>query len=78
MLNRSGVRNIWIYLGPGVLLWIAVFLSGVDSTLAGVLGTVAILVRAGLAHRGPDGRRLPSFQPSGPCAPTRCSTLTGG
>jgi Na+:H+ antiporter, NhaA family len=42
ILNRSGVKNIWIYLGLGVLLWIAVFLSGIHATLAGVVLALAI------------------------------------
>ncbi len=42
ILNRSGVKNIWAYLGLGVLLWIAVFLSGIHATLAGVVVALAI------------------------------------
>ncbi|KRB58291.1 sodium:proton antiporter [Rhizobium sp. Root708] len=42
ILNRSGVKNIWVYLGLGVLLWIAVFLSGIHATLAGVVLALAI------------------------------------
>lgn len=42
VLNRSGVKNIWAYLGLGVLLWIAVFLSGIHATLAGVVLALAI------------------------------------
>ncbi|WP_018899355.1 Na+/H+ antiporter NhaA [Rhizobium sp. 2MFCol3.1] len=42
ILNRSGVKNIWAYLGLGVLLWIAVFLSGIHATLAGVVLALAI------------------------------------
>ncbi|TAX72000.1 Na+/H+ antiporter NhaA [Rhizobium leguminosarum] len=42
ILNRSGVKNIWIYLGLGVLLWIAVFMSGIHATLAGVVLALAV------------------------------------
>jgi NhaA family Na+:H+ antiporter len=42
ILNRSSVKNIWAYLGLGVLLWIAVFLSGIHATLAGVVLALAI------------------------------------
>jgi NhaA family Na+:H+ antiporter len=42
ILNRSGVKNIWVYLGLGVLLWVAVFLSGIHATLAGVVLALAI------------------------------------
>ncbi len=42
ILNRSGVKNIWAYLALGVLLWIAVFLSGIHATLAGVVLALAI------------------------------------
>jgi NhaA family Na+:H+ antiporter len=42
ILNRSGVKNIWAYLGLGVLLWIAVFLSGIHATLAGVVLALCI------------------------------------
>ena len=41
-LNRSVVKNIWAYLGLGLLLWIAVFLSGLHATLAGVVLALAI------------------------------------
>lgn len=42
ILNRSGVKSIWAYLALGVLLWIAVFLSGIHATLAGVVLALAI------------------------------------
>jgi NhaA family Na+:H+ antiporter len=42
ILNRSGVKNIGAYLGLGVLLWIAVFLSGIHATLAGVILALSI------------------------------------
>lgn len=42
ILNRSGVKNLWVYLGLGVLLWLAVFLSGIHATLAGVVLALTI------------------------------------
>ena len=36
-INRLGVRRLPIYLAIGAALWIAVFLSGIHATLAGIL-----------------------------------------
>jgi NhaA family Na+:H+ antiporter len=36
-LNRFNVRNVWIYLFFGILLWLAVLNSGVHATIAGVI-----------------------------------------
>ncbi|MBP7371050.1 MAG: Na+/H+ antiporter NhaA [Arenimonas sp.] len=36
-LNRFHVRNVWIYLFFGVLLWLAVLNSGVHATISGVV-----------------------------------------
>lgn len=35
--NRFGVKNIWMYLIPGALIWYFVHHSGVHATIAGVL-----------------------------------------
>lgn len=35
-LSRSGARNVHVYIFAGILLWLAVFESGVHATLAGV------------------------------------------
>jgi NhaA family Na+:H+ antiporter len=40
--NLGGVRTVWVYLGLGVLLWIALFHSGVHATVAGVLLAMAV------------------------------------
>jgi NhaA family Na+:H+ antiporter len=40
--NLAGVRKLPVYLGLGVVLWIAVFHSGVHATIAGVLLAMAI------------------------------------
>jgi NhaA family Na+:H+ antiporter len=36
-LNRFNIKNLWMYLFFGVLLWLAVLNSGVHATIAGVL-----------------------------------------
>ena len=43
--NRAGFKHPAIYLIPGVLLWYAVFRSGVHATFAGVLLAMAIPAR---------------------------------
>ncbi|HEY5086161.1 MAG TPA: Na+/H+ antiporter NhaA [Gemmatimonadaceae bacterium] len=41
-LNTAGVRAIWVYALIGIALWIAVLLSGVHPTVAGVLLAFAV------------------------------------
>ncbi len=37
VMDRAGVRNVYAYVVVGILLWLAVFKSGVHATIAGVV-----------------------------------------
>jgi NhaA family Na+:H+ antiporter len=52
VLNRSRLKNAWAYLGLGVLLWIAVFLSGIHATMAGVV--LALVIPLKLTPGAPE------------------------
>jgi NhaA family Na+:H+ antiporter len=50
VLNRLGVRKLWPYLVGFVLLWFAVFQSGVHATIAGVLAAFTLPLGLGEGH----------------------------
>jgi NhaA family Na+:H+ antiporter len=55
-LNRFKVRNVWIYLFFGVLLWLAVLNSGVHATIAGVV--LGLLMPLGKGERDGISEKL--------------------
>ncbi|MEN2710720.1 Na+/H+ antiporter NhaA [Sphingomonas sp. NPDC092331] len=50
LLNRSGVRRLWIYLLLALLLWYLVFLSGIHATVAGVAAAMTIPIVKSPGH----------------------------
>lgn len=48
LLNFSGIKNLYLYLIPGVLLWYFILKSGVHPTIAGVLLAFAIPMEPGV------------------------------
>jgi len=41
-MNKAGEKRLWLYLVLAIALWVAVLLSGVHATIAGVLAALAI------------------------------------
>lgn len=47
IMNKRGVKNLWFYLIPGIIMWYLIHHSGVHATIAGVLTAFAIPTGAG-------------------------------
>lgn len=48
--NRFGVKNIWLYIIPGVFIWYFVHHSGIHATIAGVLVAMTLPVKTKDGH----------------------------
>jgi NhaA family Na+:H+ antiporter len=46
VFNKIGVRNLWFYLFPGLVMWYFIHHSGIHATIAGVLTALAIPVKS--------------------------------
>ncbi len=42
VLNKAGIKSLWAYLAPGIVLWYFIHHSGIHATIAGVLTAFAI------------------------------------
>lgn len=49
-MNMMGVRRLWPYLIGFLMLWVAVFMSGIHATIAGVLAALTVPLGRGEAH----------------------------
>lgn len=52
LMQRFGVRNAWLYVAPGFVVWLGVLRSGVHPTIAGVLVGLLTPARTWI---GPEG-----------------------
>jgi Na+:H+ antiporter, NhaA family len=50
VVNRSGVKRLWVYLLLAAVLWYFVFLSGVHATIAGVLAAMMVPITKSPGH----------------------------
>ena len=61
LMNRMRVNSLWPYLAGGLLLWYAVYMSGIHASIAGVLLAATIPVRGAqsVQHRLERGLHWP-------------------